>query len=131
MQRGCPSQNELIDPTRIRKSIMAINNEQTLSQIQSLARLYQTGYRSPIIDASIQKLITLERARLQRELEELQEHLHAFEEEYHLSSEEFHHQFQKGELGDDADMFEWDAFYQMMLTVKEQLETLQPETASQ
>ena len=110
---------------------MAINNEQTLSQIQSLVRLYQTGYRSPVIDASIQKLISLERARLQRELEELQKHLHAFEAEYNLSSEEFHRRFQRGELGDDADMFEWDAFYQMMVTVREQLKTLQPETASQ
>jgi len=92
-----------------------------------LARLYQTGYRSNTVDATIKKLISMERSRLQAELDELVGHLHGFEQQYHLSSEEFHHRFQAGEMGDDADMFEWDAFYLMWLSAREQLDALQAE----
>lgn len=98
---------------------------QTLTRIQSLARLYQTGYHSKTVDATIKKLVSMERSRLQSEVDSLAGHLRAFEQQYHLSSEEFHHRFQAGEMGDDADMFEWDAFYLMWLSAQEQLEALQ------
>jgi len=105
---------------------MAISR-QTLTRIQSLARLYQTGYRSNTVDATIEKLVNMERSRLQAELDSLSVHLRAFEQQYHLFSEEFHRKFQAGEMGDDADMFEWDAFYLMWLSAREKLEALQAE----
>lgn len=69
----------------------------------------------------------MERSRLQSELDSLAAHLHAFEQQYHLSSEDFHRKFQAREMGDDADMFEWDAFYLMWLSVQEKLKALQTE----
>ncbi|NIA11027.1 MAG: hypothetical protein GWP10_15185 [Nitrospiraceae bacterium] len=105
---------------------MAVSR-QTLTQIQSLARLYQTGYRSNTVDATIEKLVDMERSRLQAELDSLTVHLRAFEQQYHLSSEEFHRQFEAGKMGDDADMFEWDAFYLMWLSTRQKLEALQTE----
>lgn len=96
----------------------------TLTRIQSLARLYQTGYRSSTVDATIEKLIAMERARLESEVEDLAAHLDTFEQRYQLSSEEFHRRFQAGAMGDDADLFEWSAFYQMWQSVQEQLEAL-------
>ena len=102
---------------------------QTLSRIQSLAQLYQAGYHSSAVDATIEKLVALERARLEQEIAELQRKLHCFEEKYRLSSEEFHRRFQAGELGDDADFFEWSAFQQMWLAAAEHLKSLSHEAA--
>jgi hypothetical protein len=106
---------------------MAAESKHTLTQLQSLTRLYQKGYRSPTIDASVQKLVSIEQAKLRSEMEELEDRLNTFEKMYHLSSEEFHHRFQRGEMGDDADMFEWDALYLMWLSAHEQLQTQRSE----
>ena len=86
---------------------------QTLAKIQSLAQLYQTGYRSHIVDATIEKLVAMERARLEHEVASLAERLRFFEERYQLASVDFSRRFQAGEIGDDADLFEWSAFYHM------------------
>ena len=103
---------------------------QTLARIQSLERLYHRGYRSKTVDTTIDKLVTLEQDRTQRELTQIEQRLHAFEAQYRLSSDEFHRRFQAGELGDAADMFEWSAFYQMGLSVREQLAELSTEGAA-
>ena len=100
---------------------------QTLTKIQSLARLVQTGYQSNVVDATLDKLIVMEQARLEGEAESLVRQLRSFEQRYGLSSAEFHRRFQAGQMGDDGDMFEWSAFYQMWLSVQERLETLRPE----
>jgi len=96
----------------------------TLNRIQSLARLYQIGYRSKTVDATIEKLVAMEQARLEMEAESLATHLRQFEQRYDLSSEEFHRRFQAGTMGDGIDMFEWSAFYQMQQSVEGQLKTL-------
>jgi hypothetical protein len=100
---------------------------QTLTKIQLLARLVQTGYQSNVVDATLDKLIVMERARLEIEAESLAGQLRPFEQRYQLPSAEFHRRFRAGEMGDDADMFEWSAFYQMWLSVQERLEALRPE----
>ncbi len=105
---------------------MAVSGR-TLTRIQSLARLYQTGYSSNTVDATIKKLVNMERSRLQTEFHNLTLHLRAFEQQYQLPTEEFHRRFQAGEMGDEADMFEWDAFYLMSLSAREQLQVLQTE----
>ena len=99
-------------------------NRQTLTQIQSIAQLYQTGYRSNIVDHTIKKLVYMEYAHLETELSDLSARLLNFENQYDLPSEEFYHRFQAGEMGDDADMFEWSAFYQMRLSTQKQLDAL-------
>ena len=81
-----------------------IANRQTLTQIQSIAQLYQTGYRSNIVDHTIKKLVYMEHAHLETELSDLSARLLDFENQYNLSSEDFYHRFQAGEMGDDADI---------------------------
>ncbi len=103
---------------------------QTLTNIQSLARLVQTGYQSNVVDATLDKLIVMERAHLETEAESLARQLRAFEQRYQVSSAEFHRRFRAGEMGDDVDMFEWSAFYQMWLSAQERLEALRPERLS-
>ncbi len=103
---------------------------QTLAKIQSLAQLYQTGYRSPIVDATIEKLVAMERTRLEQDVASLAERLRCFEERYQLASVDFSRRFQAGELGDDADLFEWSAFYHMWVSALAQLTSLGHEATS-
>jgi hypothetical protein len=102
----------------------------TLARTQSLERLYRRGYRSKTVDTTLDKLITLEQDRTRRELTQIEQRLRAFEAQYRVSSDEFQRRFQAGELGDSADMFEWSAFYQMGLSVREQLAELSTESAA-
>ena len=102
---------------------MAVN-QQTLLKIQSLEQLYRHGYHSTTVDAAIDKLVGIEQARVEQELARLQERLGKFEEQYLISSAEFYRQFRTGEMGDEADFFEWSAFYQMWLSTHEQLDLL-------
>jgi hypothetical protein len=100
---------------------------QTLAKIQSLAQLSQTGYRSPIVDATIAKLVAMERTRLAQAVASLAERLRFFEERYQLASVDVSRRFQAGELGDDADLFEWSAFYHMWLSALAHLTSLDHE----
>jgi len=43
----------------------------------------------------------------------LKKELSRFESTYQMSSEDFFDRFEKGELGDKEDYFEWSAMYQM------------------
>ena len=99
-------------------------NTQTLTRIQSLERLYRGGYRSRVIDTTIDKLVEIEATALQRELASQEERLRAFEAQYALSSAEFYSRFRAGKMGDSADMFEWSAFYQMRASTLKRLQTL-------
>jgi uncharacterized protein YhaN len=102
---------------------MAVN-QQTLLKIQSLEQLYRNGYHSNTVDAAIDKLVGLEQTRVEQELTRLEERLHKLEAQYHLSSADFYRLFRAGEMGDEADFFEWSAFYQMWLSTHEQLDVL-------
>jgi hypothetical protein len=80
------------------------------------------------VDATIAKLVAMERTRLAQEVAGLEERLRVFEERYQLVSVDFSRRFQAGELGDDADLFEWSAFYHMWLSARAQLTALGHET---
>ena len=46
----------------------------------------------------------------------------AYEQRYQLSSSDFYTRYQRGEMGDTADMVEWAGDYQHYLQLKEELE---------
>ena len=71
---------------------------QTLTGIRNLPRLYRSGYHSSTVDTTIDKLLTMESAKAQRELVDLEERLCAFERQYQLSSDEFYARFRAGYL---------------------------------
>lgn len=54
-------------------------NGKTIDRLQSLEALYRRGYRSEVIDRSLDKIIEMERAAARRELADLQARLQAFE----------------------------------------------------
>ena len=52
------------------------------ARLQYLEALYRQGYRSEVIDRSLDKIIALERAAARRELADPQERLQSFETRY-------------------------------------------------
>jgi len=106
-----------------------VANDRTIHRLQHLGDFYRQGYRSDIIDRSIDKIISLEKTVAQRDEQDLQAKLRKFEAKYHLSSEEFYGRFRKGELGDAADFVEWSVFYEMWESVHERLKILETEMA--
>ena len=104
-------------------------NEKTLDRLEYLEAFYRQGYRSDIVDRSLDKLIALERAAAEREGADLQARLRAFEAQYQMSSEDFYRRFRAGELGDAMDYVEWSVFYEMWQAARERLEVLEAELA--
>ena len=103
--------------------------ERTLERLQYLEALYRQGYRSEVVDRSLEKLLALEKAAARRELAELEERLRACEVRYQMPSEVFYQRFRAGELGDTADMVKWSVFYEMWQSVRERLMGLEAESA--
>jgi hypothetical protein len=88
----------------------------TIDRLHLLESLYRQGYQSDVIDQSIDKLLMLERAAAQRDLENLEQRLRAYEEQYHMASADFH-------------QLEWSVFYEMHRAVQERLSILMAEAS--
>jgi hypothetical protein len=101
---------------------------ETVDRLQVLIQLYHEGYRSPLIDQAVGKLIELEADRSQVELQRLEARLSAYEQRYNMASDEFYRRFQCGELGDDMDFVEWSVFWEMHQATKRRLEELTKRT---
>jgi hypothetical protein len=83
-----------------------------------------------LVESLVQIIISLsdeEQKYLQREIgkysitkqiTELQDKLKSFENQYQMESEYFYQRFQKGELGDSMDFFEWNTYYEMLANSK-------------
>lgn len=57
----------------------------------------------PIVKESLQRELTFSEEKVNL----LREEIGGFEERYEMSSEEFMTKFERGELGDEQDYFEW------------------------
>jgi hypothetical protein len=99
----------------------------TLGKLHHLETLYRQGYRSDVVDQSLDKFMAVERATAQRELAHLEQRLKSFEVQYQMSSDDFYLRFRAGELGDAADFVEWSVFYEMRKSVQERLRLLESE----
>ena len=93
----------------------------TLSRIYMLEEIYRKDYRSAVADRILDKLIELERETAQRDLAEYKTLLQSFETQHRMSSDDFFRRFHNGELGDDADFFEWSAVCDMYRDVRERI----------
>ncbi len=94
---------------------------QTVKRLQSLLDLYRGGYRSPVVDQAVGKLIALEVKQCRDELQRLTTRLSDYEQQYHMPSDEFYRRFRAGELGDDMDMVEWSIFWDMHQAAEKRL----------
>lgn len=102
-------------------------NNKTLKTLEYLQTLYRQGYRSEVVDRTLEKVVALEREEAQRTLEDLEARLQAFEECYQMSSDEFYRRFRAGELGDAMDFVEWSVFCDILQATRQRLELLTPE----
>ena len=98
----------------------------TIEPLQILELLYRQGYRSSLIDRSLNKIIDLERANNLKQASELQAKLQAYEYQYQMPSDIFYQRFCEGSLGDEMDYFEWSVFYDLWQSVQERLQVLLP-----
>ncbi len=74
---------------------------------------WRGGHADRVVDMTIGKILQRERDQMQGQLNGLQQHLTIFEKQYGWPTLTFYERFEKGELGDDADFFEWSATWEM------------------
>ena len=87
----------------------------TLEKLRLFERYLEllNGNADETLDAVLDKLIERKRVELARYQDEMRAELDAFEKRYNLTSAEFFEKFERGELGDATDFFDWSATWQM------------------
>ena len=99
----------------------------TLEKVKKLEK-YLTVNNSvvdPIIETTIDKLLTREFNRLVELKFRLTNDLAKFEKHYDMNSEDFYQRYEKGELGDEMDFVEWAATIEMLNNLKQRLALLE------
>ncbi len=97
----------------------------TLDRIHNLEQFYRLGYRTRLIDQTLDKLLAAEKQQAGRDLKDLEARLSRYEQQYHTPSSEFYRRFRAGELGDEMDFVEWSVFFDMYQTAKRGLRLLE------
>ena len=85
----------------------------TKGTIQNIGKIFEKGLQNEYLSRSIGKIIEYEKVKTIEEVNMLKKELSRFESTYQMSSEDFFDRFEKGDLGDKEDYFEWSAMYQM------------------
>jgi len=81
--------------------------------IQNIGKIFEKGLQNEYLSRSIGKIVEYEKEKTIKEVNMLKKELSRFESTYQMSSENFFSEFEKGDLGDEEDYFEWSAMYQM------------------
>ncbi len=77
------------------------------------------------LDTSLDKLIGFQIAKYRGHINQINVELRTFEAKYKMSSESFYRKFEFGEIGDDADYFEWSGLYENFLLYSKRIHTLE------
>jgi hypothetical protein len=93
-------------------------------RLRTLARLYQQGQASELMERTLDKLMTYEADICREQLGQLQRDLAEFEQRYSLSSTEFYRRFQAGQTDDRMDYVEWASLVQMRDNLRKRLSLL-------
>ncbi len=102
--------------------------ETTIEKSRRLTHFLATHHRESdaIIDSILDKLIDRERQALVKQRNEIHAELDQFERQYGLESSEFYEKFERGEMGDDMDFFDWSGTWRVYQTVLKSLQSLDP-----
>jgi hypothetical protein len=73
---------------------------------------------APVVKDSIHREVIL----LESKINLVKSEIKQFEEKYHLKSSDFLEKFEKGELGDSQDFFEWWGLIKGLKTLEDRLE---------
>jgi predicted Zn-dependent protease len=101
----------------------------TAERLHALAKLYEQGPVSDLMDRTVEKLLRHEADECQAQLRQLQADLAEFEQKYQRSSTEFYQQFQAGQTGDAMDYVEWASLVQMTDNLTKRLRLLSGEAS--
>lgn len=103
-----------------------------LEKVRRLEQYIETraGYADRVLESTLDKILQREHDQLQSQITRLRDQLAVFEDRYGLSTPEFYERFEHGEMGDDADFFEWSATWEMVQDLQADLELLQGETTT-
>ena len=85
---------------------------------------WRGGYADSVMDLTIDKVLQRERTQMEAQLARLRQQLVVFEGQYSRSTPDFYERFERGELGDDADYFEWSATWEMVQQLQQGLRLL-------
>lgn len=96
-----------------------------LTQLRILETLYFHREANATLEKTLDKIISQELQTTQQKSLELEEELQNFEQHYQISSAEFYQKFHLGQLGDNIEFVEWNAFYEMWQRLQEHIELLQ------
>jgi len=96
----------------------------TLGRLRVLERLYAQGYTDDVVDLTVRKLVEHQVQKDEAQLTALAEDLARFERRYAMTSAVFSARYQAGQMGDDADVFEWNALYKMHTRLAEAVKSL-------
>lgn len=95
---------------------------EVMSQITALDKIYRNGLEDTYLDRAINKVITHEISKNQKDIKVLKKDLSELEEKFNMDSDTFFKKWESGMIGDNTDFFEWSALYQMCLRAKKRLE---------
>lgn len=103
-----------------------------LEKVRRLEQYIETrvGYADRVLESTLDKILQREHDQLQSQIARLRDQLAVFEDRYGLTTSEFYERFERGEIGDDADFFEWSATLEMVQDLQSDLELLEGGTSS-
>lgn len=101
----------------------------TAERLATLARLYQQGQSSQLMDRTLDKLLAHEAEQARTELAVLAGDLATFEQQYHISTAEFSRRYEAGQTDDRMDFVEWASLLRMRDNLLRRLQVLTGESA--
>jgi len=98
--------------------------QNTISKLKSFEALFRQGYKSQVVDQTLNKLLGIELAKARRELNEIETKISDFEIKYNMQSDNFAKKFHDGSVGDSADFIEWISFIDMQSAILDRIHSL-------
>ena len=94
--------------------------ETTIDKAERLTHYLKVQHRKSdaLIDPVLDKLLDQERQALLNRRNELRAELDQFEAQFEIESSDFYGKFERGEMGDDMDYFDWSATWRMYQSTK-------------
>lgn len=86
------------------------------TKLQLLQDIYPD---SAELDQILEKLLSVALNEQQQRLQRYGRDIRSFEEKYAMESSDFYERFEAGELGDDADFFEWSGLIELRQELQE------------
>ncbi len=109
---------------------VAIKSQTTAERLSRLARLYENGQASLLLERTLDKAFAYEADIARQQLGQIQEDLRGFESQYQMSTDEFVRLFHSGATDDRMDYIDWASLAQMADGLNERIHLLLAEPLS-